>query len=79
MHYTYIIQSCVDGRYYFGSTSDFKKRIKIHNEGGSSHTRKFRPWKIKWFAGFPTKKMAEDFEEYLKSGSGYAFSRKRLL
>jgi putative endonuclease len=79
MHYTYIIQSRKDGRYYFGSTVDLKKRICIHNEGGSPHTSKFRPWRLKWFAAFPTKKFAEDFEEYLKTGSGYAFSRKRLL
>lgn len=79
MHYAYIIQSHVDGRYYFGSTSDLKKRIRIHNEGGSLHTAKFRPWRLKWFAAFPTKKLAEDFEGYLKSGSGHAFSRKRLL
>jgi putative endonuclease len=79
MHYTYIIQSKVDKRYYFGSKVDLKKRIRVHNEGGSSYTSKYRPWKLKWFAGFSSKILAENFEKYLKSGSGHAFSRKRLL
>ena len=79
MHIAYIIQSRVNGFYYFGSTSNLKNRIRTHNEGGSYHTAKFRPWKIVWFAAFPTKKRAEEFERYLKTGSGFAFSRKRLI
>jgi len=79
MYFTYIIQSDADGRYYFGSTSDLEKRIKHHNDGISRHTRKYRPWRLVWCGAFGTRKKAEDFELYLKSGSGYAFSRKRLI
>jgi len=37
------------------------------------------PWTLVWYCGFPTKKQAEDFELYLKSGSGKAFAYKRLV
>jgi len=79
MHFAYIIQSQLDGSYYFGSTADIEKRIKTHNEGGTFHTSKHRPWKLVWYGAFETKEKAEAFEKYLKSGSGYAFSRKRLI
>ena len=80
MYYVYILRS-VDfpKQIYTGSTPDLKARLKSHNEGANKHTRKFRPWKIIWFCGFPTKQQAEEFEKYLKSASGIAFKRKRLI
>lgn len=58
---------------------DVEGRLKIHNEGGSIHTNKHRPRRLVWYGAFETKAKAEAFERYLKSGSGYAFSRKRLI
>jgi hypothetical protein len=29
---------------YIGLTDDLKNRLKKHNEGGSRHTSKYRPW-----------------------------------
>lgn len=40
---------------------------------------KLRGWKIVWYCAFPTKKQAIDLELYLKTASGIAFKRKRLL
>jgi hypothetical protein len=39
----------------------------------------FGPWEIVWYAGFSSEEAARAFECYLKSGSGRAFLRKRLL
>jgi len=80
MHYVYILQSINSPHQtYIGSSADIKTRLESHNSGANNHTRKFKPWKIVWYSGFATKSKAELFEKYLKSSSGIAFRRKRLL
>jgi putative endonuclease len=61
-----------------GMTIDLKQRLSEHNQGKSSHTTKFSPWKLITYIAFTDRSKAEDFERYLKSGSGHAFARKRL-
>ncbi len=65
-------QTCI------GLTDDLRARIAKHNTGGSPHTAKHRPWKIAAYLAFESRERAADFERYLKSGSGRAFSKKRL-
>ena len=80
MHYVYIIRSLTDkARTYTGVTGDLKQRLADHNAGRSAHTAKFLPWELAFYAGFPDKMLAYDFEKYLKSHSGRAFANKRLL
>jgi len=46
-YYVYILRSInFPKQTYIGFTSDLKKRIKKHNEGGSPHTSKYKPWKM---------------------------------
>ena len=80
MFTTHVLQSEFDGRYYYGYTERVvEERLRKHNEGKSLHTKKFRPWKLIWFATFKTKELAQDFERYLKTPSGHAFSRKHFI
>ncbi|MFC1622037.1 GIY-YIG nuclease family protein [Patescibacteria group bacterium] len=80
MFYTYVLKSLkFSGQIYIGCTKDVKKRLKKHNEGGSSHTSRYKPWALVFFAAFTTKSKALSFEKYLKSSSGKAFMRKRLI
>ncbi|MCA8907070.1 MAG: GIY-YIG nuclease family protein [Rhodospirillaceae bacterium] len=80
MWYVYIIRSTVrPDQEYVGATSDLRQRLTEHNSGKSSHTAKFVPWELVWYSAFPAKLRALEFERYLKSHSGRAFSRKRLL
>ena len=80
MFFVYILQSQLDHRYYFGFTEQaVHNRIADHNNGKTSYTSKHRPWKLIWYAGFSSPEKAKAFERYLKSGSGHAFSRKRLI
>jgi predicted GIY-YIG superfamily endonuclease len=65
-------------RRYVGFTSDLKKRITTHNAGGSVHTSKYKPWILVSYHAFTDKRRAQEFEYYLKSGSGKAFAKKRL-
>jgi predicted GIY-YIG superfamily endonuclease len=80
MYYVYILRS-IDhpGQTYIGSTSDLKKRLSEHNAGKSIHTNKFKPWDLAAYIALPEKQLAEQFEGYLKSGSGRAFASRHLL
>jgi len=79
VHYVYLIESTgIAGQRYVGLTADLKQRLKDHNVGKSSHTSKFRPWRLVSYIAFSNRTKAEALERYLKSGSGHAFANKRL-
>jgi predicted GIY-YIG superfamily endonuclease len=61
--------------HYVGYTIDIKKRLAKHNEGGSPHTSKNKPWKIKVAIAFEEKEKALAFEKYLKTHSGRALTK----
>ena len=79
MHYVYLLQSIAypDQR-YVGETGDLKTRLDQHNAGQSSHTARFKPWRLITYVAFTDVEKARTFERYLKSGSGHAFANKRL-
>jgi len=79
MYYVYILKSSKSGKYYFGYTKNLKGRIKEHKGGKSKYTKGHLPLKLVYYCAFENKKLAIDFERYLKSGSGKAFAYKRLL
>ena len=63
---------------YVGSTTDFQKRLKQHNACESPYTARFRPWKSVVILRFDDDQKAEQFERYLKSGSGHAFANRHF-
>ena len=44
--YLYILKSIKNNRYYIGSSTDWERRFKEHNDGKSPYTRTTRPWMI---------------------------------
>ena len=79
MFYVYLIRSMpFPEQRYIGFTKDLKKRIAAHNTGGSVHTSKYKPWKLIGYHAFAEKRRAQEFEHYLKTGSGKAFADKRF-
>jgi predicted GIY-YIG superfamily endonuclease len=79
MHYVYLLRSVgYTEQTYIGYTTDLKVRLRVHNAGGSPHTRKYRPWQLVTYLAFSEKHQAFAFERYLKSHSGKAFAAKRL-
>jgi predicted GIY-YIG superfamily endonuclease len=77
--YVDLIESLsTQGKRYVGVTADLKQRLNEHNTGKSSHTSKFKPWRLITYVAFTDRAKAEAFERYLKSGSGHAFANKRL-
>ena len=79
MYYTYILHSKSSKLFYYGYTTDLKKRFAEHNSGVSASTKPHRPWELVWYGAFPKLQDAKNFEAYLKSGSGKAFAYKRLV
>ena len=79
MHYVYLLRSQAHPEQtYIGLTADLKLRLAKHNEGGSPHTAKYKPWNLVTYLAFQSRDQAAAFESYLKSGSGRAFAQKRL-
>ena len=73
VYYVYLIESLsAQGERYVGMTTDLKQRLREHDQGKSSHTTKFSPWKLITYVAFTDRAKAEAFERYLKSGSGHA-------
>ena len=62
-----------------GHTSDIEERLKRHERGHVPATKNIRPVKLETFIAFTDKYKAIAFEKYLKSGSGRAFLKKRLI
>jgi putative endonuclease len=79
MHYVYCIRSInAPEKKYTGLTIDLKVRMRQHNAGQSPHKKKYAPWKLEAYFAFEDQRRAEDFEKYLKSGSGHAFAKKHF-
>lgn len=75
VRYVYLLES-IDrpDQHYVGMTDDLRSRMAAHNAGRSSHTAKFRPWRLVAYLAFTDLEKAKAFEKYLKSGSGHAFA-----
>ena len=80
MYYVYLLRSIpAPDQTYIGYTTDLNTRLKAHNHGKSKHTAKYKPWELVTYTAFSEQSKALSFEKYLKSHSGKAFARKRLL
>ena len=80
MHFVYILVSLKDPtRYYIGETEHLEARLQQHNRGESGYSKRYAPWRLETSTAFRDPRLADDFERYLKSGSGHAFLKKRLL
>jgi predicted GIY-YIG superfamily endonuclease len=80
MHFVYIIVSVSrPDRYYVGLAENVRRRVGHHNQGIVRSTAPFRPWRLRTAVCFSSRSRASEFERYLKTGSGIAFLRRRLL
>ena len=67
MHYTYILQSEKDGRYYIDSTDNIEKRLIRHNKGYSRYTKNKGPYALVYKEEYSSRPLAKKREYYLKS------------
>jgi len=76
--FVYILK-CSNNRTYTGYTTNLNERLTRHNKGYVPATKDIRPVELITFLAFTDKYKAIAFEKYLKSGSGRAFLKKRLV
>jgi len=60
------------------TTKNPKMRMKEHNQGLTKTTASNIPWQIEVIITFHDRDRAEDFERYLKNGSGYVFAKRHF-
>ncbi|MFA5084194.1 MAG: GIY-YIG nuclease family protein [Candidatus Paceibacterota bacterium] len=79
MNYTVYILNCADGHPYIGCTDNLEERLERHNKGYVPATKNRLPVELITSVNFQNKYKAFEFEKYLKSGSGRAFTKKHLI
>jgi len=78
VHYTYILQSKKNKRWYTGCTNDLRKRFKEHNDNLVFSTKGRGPFKLIYYEACLSKDDAFARERYLKSGMGKRYLKNRL-
>ncbi len=79
MYYVYILYNDKTKRYYIGYTPDLRKRLRQHLDGKVQSTKSNLNYHLTFYCAFDKRKVASEFERYLKSGSGVTFMKKRFL
>jgi len=78
MHYVYIL-TCKNNTRYIGCTQNLKERMSRHKKGYVTATKSRLPIKLHAYFAFKDRYLAYNFEKYLKSGSGRAFTNKHFF
>lgn len=80
-YHVYILKSKTHpDRIYIGYTTNLINRLEEHMDPkASAYTRQYAPRELETYVTFKNKGLAQQFEIYLKSHSGRAFLRKRLV
>ncbi len=66
MHCVYILKSLKNQSLYIGCTANLRKRLLVHNQNKSYHTKKYGPWKLIYCECFTSKNDAYEREQSLK-------------
>ena len=78
MWFVYLLR-CSDGTVYVGCTSNIEERLKRHYNKEVGWTKDRLPVTLVTYIALNDKYKAFELERYLKSGSGRAFGKKRLI
>jgi putative endonuclease len=79
MHYTYLLRSKKDDKYYIGSSDDLKRRFLEHCNGQVNSTKHRRPLDLVYYEAYSSKELAIKREFNLKKhGSAYYGLLKRI-
>ena len=79
MFYVYILKSKKDKKTYIGSTSDLRKRMKLHKDGKVFSTKLRRPLTLIYYEAYLVESDARRREQRLKNfGQGITNIYKRI-
>ncbi|MDO8561641.1 MAG: GIY-YIG nuclease family protein [bacterium] len=77
-HYTYVLMSLKDLRFYTGCSDDLKGRFEDRRKGRVTSTKSRRPLEIVYYEACRNRKDARHRESYLKTHHGKMFLHNRL-
>ncbi len=77
--YVYVLKSLKRRFLYVGSTNDIPRRVQEHHDGLVQSTKAYRPLKLVAYIAVESETKARELEVYLKTGSGKAVLKKRIL
>jgi putative endonuclease len=69
MYYFYVLQSQKDNQYYYGSTTDLKRRVKEHNSGDVTATKYRQPLRLVYYEAYEELQFARLREKQVKKSS----------
>ncbi|MBU1104953.1 GIY-YIG nuclease family protein [Candidatus Parcubacteria bacterium] len=78
MHYTYVLKSKIDEKYYVGYTEDLQNRVEMHNKGLVEATKSRAPLTLVYYEACLDKYKALKREQYFKTGFGRRFLKDRV-
>lgn len=76
---TYILKSLEYNKTYVGHTADLDKRIKQHNNGNSTYTKRYMPWRVMHTETFIEESESIKKEKYFKTSAGRRWMKKNLF
>lgn len=76
---TYRLKSIEYEKTYVGHTADLDARIKQHNNGNSTYTKRYKPWTVIHTETFTKESESIKREKYLKSSAGRRWMKKNLF
>jgi len=77
-HYVYVLRSELDKQFYTGYTTDLDQRVKDHNKGRVTSTRRRTPFILVYWEGCLSQRDATRRERYLKTAWGKRYIKNRL-
>ena len=78
MNYTYVLLSKRDGRFYTGSTTDLRARVRSHAAGRVRSTASRAPLVLIYYEACVDLDDARRRERFLKTGKGKRYLNNRL-
>ena len=77
MHYTYVLHSLKDNKFYIGYTENLKRRFAEHEKGFVESTKHRRPLKLIYYEACLNRSDATHREKYFKTHHGKMYLGKR--
>ena len=77
-NYVYVLRSLKDQMFYVGFTRDIRSRLKAHNKGEVTSTKRRAPFELVYWEGCLSQADATCREKYLKTAWGKRYIKSRL-
>ena len=76
--YVYVLRSLADNQFYVGLTDNLPARLRMHNDGLVTSTKRRAPLDLIYWEGCLNRSDAAQREKYLKSAWGKRYLKSRL-